>query len=478
MSTSGKILFYSFTARAFQSTLIGHLHELATRYPVVLLTEQMPEYIRDLLSNNELFPGLESMVPVDQFSARRCGLRENRRLYRLASDVLNTFRPTVVVTATDIHSQFDMYLTRLARCKGSMVVCVQPTMSLRSLADVRALLELTKAASMQPRWLPQPARILAARARKWCGQIYYHMVLATRCRGEHHSGARQVGSCTTGQLGMTSSDVQIVFGERDPITSCVSTWQAGVSTARLGVLPHHWVRETRKVFERVFQSRIRSSGEGGRRTAVLLLPTLDAPVGRVGREVGSIKDRREQWRELFNVVATGLPGWKIVLKPHPDVEDIEAVRTMLPRSLFCEIASPQDAVEPYVLNADLVIGFPLSTSTALYLAALINPARPVLSLDPDAELLGDTFADCEGIDHVKSTQVLREHLEKIRVGAWCPAENRPLRAPDRSGVWKPHSFAEVIEELMRSADGSPEPGRRWAYSSSDTIMAQTGAVRR
>ena len=72
--TIKKVLFYTSVPRLFRATLIGHLYEIAQVYPVVLLSEKLDEETEKVIRNKKLFPKLEKIVPVEQYTGRKMNL--------------------------------------------------------------------------------------------------------------------------------------------------------------------------------------------------------------------------------------------------------------------------------------------------------------------------------------------------------------------------------------------------------------------
>ena len=67
-SASRKVLFYSSVPRLFRTTYIAHLYEISRSFPVVLIAEALDNESKAALENEFLFPGLDSIVPVDQYT--------------------------------------------------------------------------------------------------------------------------------------------------------------------------------------------------------------------------------------------------------------------------------------------------------------------------------------------------------------------------------------------------------------------------
>jgi len=66
-----KILFYTSHSFLFRSTVIGHLYEISQKYPVILLSEKLDEETEKVIRNKKLFPKLEKIVPVEQYTGKK-----------------------------------------------------------------------------------------------------------------------------------------------------------------------------------------------------------------------------------------------------------------------------------------------------------------------------------------------------------------------------------------------------------------------
>ena len=109
-----KILFYTFTPRAFRATLIGHLYEICQKYPTVLLAEELDDATEKILKDRRWFPNLKEIVPVRQFTGKRVSLFvQNFRAFRQTKKTIKIYKPDVVISGSDYNSLFELYLFRL-----------------------------------------------------------------------------------------------------------------------------------------------------------------------------------------------------------------------------------------------------------------------------------------------------------------------------------------------------------------------------
>ena len=108
------LLFYTSVPRSFRTTLIGHLYKLASVYPVVLLSEDLDQFTEEIVKNKKLFPKLEEIIPIHQHTGeKRSLLAKNKELATIAREVIEKYRPRIVITANDLYL-FEMYLFREA----------------------------------------------------------------------------------------------------------------------------------------------------------------------------------------------------------------------------------------------------------------------------------------------------------------------------------------------------------------------------
>ena len=99
-----RVLFYTSIPRSFQTTLIGNLYEICQIYPVILLSEELDLEIKKILQNKELFPKLEGIVLVEQWTGRKMNpFFKNYYFYNLAKRIIRKYKPDIVITGNDVY---------------------------------------------------------------------------------------------------------------------------------------------------------------------------------------------------------------------------------------------------------------------------------------------------------------------------------------------------------------------------------------
>ena len=74
MTHQEKVLIYSSVPRLFRTSYIGHLFDISQKYPTILLTEKLDTDSEKAIRNKNLFPRLEEIIPVDQYTGKKRSL--------------------------------------------------------------------------------------------------------------------------------------------------------------------------------------------------------------------------------------------------------------------------------------------------------------------------------------------------------------------------------------------------------------------
>lgn len=440
MSDIKRILFYTHSPRAFRSTLIGHLYELCQHFPTVLLSEVLDAETEAVLRRRELFPRLEAIVPVHQFTGGPMpAVARNRYLYQVARDTITRYRPDVVLSASDMHSLFELYLFRFAKRIRARTITFQTAVDADDPNLLAYIVDLENAYARMSAFLPRAARLALVRAQKRLGHLLYHWVFPILV-GELPLVGRSSYILRRGNSGMRDADYHVVLSRRD-LQSCL---RAGVPAGKIRILSHPWGRQTRTFFEVAYQlgsEEGRSHADGKRVLAIL-------PGGEIGFRrpdflVISRGERRRRWEEIVRLVLTALPGWMVRVKPHPDSRDMPELKARFERlSPRVQIVDPASPVEWEIARSTVIVGLPRSSSTALLTAVLQCPEKPVISVDLEQEVLGDVYRGVEGIEYVTSRESLEKLLGRVRDGAY----GKPTR-PAADGSVHPGEFSTTVEAV-------------------------------
>ena len=408
-----RVLFYTSIPRSFQTTLIGNLYELCQLYPVVLIAEELNDATKELLGNKALFPKLEKVIFVEQYTGeKRNLLSKYYYLFKTAKKIVKEYKPDIVITVNDVYP-FEMYLMRFAKKTHAVNVCFQAALQMKDRKGEVAWWVLQNAHLRYPRFLPLPVRLLLAKLKKLLAYGLYYWILPV-CVGQKPFLGKSSFLDWHAALTPQVCDFQVVFSERD-----YAIYKAhGFPTERLLILPHPLKRKTREIFESLQSSALRVNPQKRENTITVMWP--DETISFRRRDYSIIpKEELQQKRiEIITRISQILGDWKIFIKPHPAVKDDtnkfqEIKNSLEPISSNIQITNPEEMAETYIQISNVVVGFP-PASTAIFVASLWYPEKPILSLDFQHELLGNFYEDVEGVEFIDSEEKFIEVLQLIR----------------------------------------------------------------
>lgn len=402
-----KIVFYTGIPRNFRTTSIGHLYELSQVYPTVLLSEELDEELKKNIENKKLFPKLEKVITVNQYTGpKRSIFQKNRHLYNVARETIYSHKPDVVIAPHDIYP-LEMYLMKFAKKIDAITLAVQEG-NVEDSESRRKYVDLINAYLRFPRFLPLFIRSFLVQCRKYAGHILYYWILPISV-GEKPFFGKSSYVLRKGISGMRDSDYRIVFSKRDYDIHL----KAGVLPEKLYILSHPLERNTRNFFEGVLFNK--NNYEIIDKIATLLIPAAEIGFKRKGHSFISEKERMKTNKETIRLIAKALKDWKIYIKPHPLVKNFNEMRKEFESiSDSVKVIDPPEPIDKYLKIGKAIIELPISMSTALFSASLLFPEKAILSLDLNKELSGDFYKDFKGIEYVDSEKKLIKILESIK----------------------------------------------------------------
>src|SRR4030042_2696125 len=149
------VLFYSGIPRAFRTTLIGHLYKIAQVYPTVLLSERLDNETDAVLRRKDLFPGLEKIVPVYQYTNQNQNpFIMNRYLHTVAKEAVLEHKPDIVIAPSDVDSLFEMYLMRFSKKINAFNITISGSISISEMRQIGKWFDLYRLHTYWPTVLP------------------------------------------------------------------------------------------------------------------------------------------------------------------------------------------------------------------------------------------------------------------------------------------------------------------------------------
>jgi hypothetical protein len=447
-SEPARILFYPHSARAFSSSLIGHLYELCQEYPVVLLAEPMHDSYASLLKNRALFPKLERVEIISGlgFSLREL-IRGNRKWHRLARDLVRQIQPQLVITENDMSSLFDMYLLREAKKNGATCLTIQGMLQ-REDTKILKFVELMNVCSdgTGP-GLRRQFRFWSYRARKRLGHFLVHYLLPwTVGEGDLHGRSSYV--LRRGASGLRDSDLNLVPTPQAFLAHTAS----GVPAEKLAVLPHPLLRVPHELYFVAADTGSTPIPPAEAKSILVLLTSV--PVGFHQHDYSLIdREHRQQTRlRILRLLHEIFPDWRILVKPHPDCGPIETVQEYFATVLdMITILPPSVPVEPHLIQCSIILDLPLSVTTTLFTAACACPEKPIISANVDQEFYGDHYKNYPGIDYVESMGELTALLLGIKAGSY---RKPPAAVATDPAMRKFTTTNDVVHYLLRSRSPS------------------------
>jgi len=431
--TIKKVVFYGAGMRSFRTVGISQLFEIAQKYPVVLLTEEMDKRIKEILEDKKLFPKLEKIILVHQHSGPKMNIfRKNWKLRNLAKRAILDYRPDVVVAPRDNYP-FDMYLLRFAKKIGALNLSFQVS-HIVDIEEVKKEVDLTNAYLRLPNFSPLPFRLFAIRLRKNLGHFLYHWLLPLLA-GEKPFLGKSSYILRSGTPGLRDSDYQIVFSQRE-YDLC---WRAGVPLEKLYLLKHPLERNSREFLLKNLPEE--QSKKEARKAVTVLVPPNDLGFRRTDFSLISKEERMRSRKEAISEITSTLKGWKVFIKPHPDFKNFEEFKDALETmSDSVEVIRPEEPSDKYVSVSKVVLGLPKANTNVLFYTSLISPEKIVLALDPERELLGDFYKNFEGVEYIDDKRKFINVLNLI-------AQNSYQKKPRNRAASGSKEFSETLEAI-------------------------------
>ena len=403
-----KVVFYYSTNRLLRTTLIGHLYEITQVYPVILLAEELDQELEKIIKNKELFPKLERIIFVYQHTGSQINIiKKNYELKKLAKDVIFNYKPDLVITPNDLYP-FEMYLLRFAKKINAVTLSLQPGNTLPG-DQIRKKIDLVNAHIRFPKFFPFFLRSFFVQCRKYYGHILYYWILPILA-GEKPFFGKSSYILKKGGSGMRDADYQIVFSERDYNIFL----KDGVFSERIYILSHPLKRKNaRKIFEKILLEN--GNEKTNEKFITFLVHSDEVGFRKKDHSFISQKERLKTRIEIIKLTVDALKDYKIFIKPHPNVRNFYKLKEIFePISPLVKVVEPSEPVDKYIKISSIIIGLPISMSTALFYTFLMFPEKIIISLDFDKELIGDFYEGHEGIKYIDNKEEFIETLKLIK----------------------------------------------------------------
>lgn len=400
---------------------------------MVLLSEELDSRTKEILNDKTLFPNLKEIIPISQFAGEKTNLwAKNRYLYNLAKYLIFRHQPDIIILDNDM-CLFEMYLLRFAKKINAMNICFQGGFLTGPRGPLAMRLNLENAYLKMPRFLPLGIKLLLAKLRKRLGHIIYYWILPLTV-GQMPFLGKSSYMLWQGNIGMRDGDCYVVFSKRD-FDICV---EDGTPPEKLYILSHPLLRQTRKFFETAYFSDMKKKDNGNAKILTIMLSPDEISFRRDDYSLIAREELLKGRAEIIALIVKILKDWKIFIKPHPATENTqELIRIFESISDNIKVADQTKLADELIEISDAILSFPPS-STTIFTSPMQCPGKPVLSLDLQKELLGDSFKGFSEIEYIDNKEKLITALESIRDGQYQKKNNNHLQ---------PEGFSSAIELL-------------------------------
>jgi len=406
-----KILFYTCTARAFRTTLVGHLYDVSQDFSVVLISEVLDPETEKVIKQKKYFPGLEKIIQVDLINNSKFDIfrKKTRKYYKLAKEIFEKEKPDILITSGDSLSLFEIYLNRLGKRYGVKNIAIQATFQIAEARKLSKWLDMVNVYTKFPLIIPFHIKIFLVKCRKYLGHFLYYWIFPLTV-GELPFFGKSSHVLKKGNSGLRDADYQFVFSKRD-----YDIWiKDGISADKLSILLHPLKTETREFFKANFFNEPENTIK--LKYILFILPDIEVGFIKKSKFFISRKHRISEWVDICDLVSRVYPDHNILLKPHPNsnpfIVELSNSLSKLDNKKI-EIIEGKNPIDKYINIADLIIGLPVSTSTALFTANLQCPQKKIISVNFDGELLGDCYKNFNGIIYAGNVQNFLEFIVRV-----------------------------------------------------------------
>jgi len=443
-----KVLFYTHSPRAFRATLIGHLYEIAQIYPTILLSEKLDAETENALKDKDLFPQLQEIIPVRQYTGEKRGLfAKNRYFHALANSAIQSYNPDILITANDVYP-FEIYLIRAAQKAGALTIVIEPSLHSLNLRDIAWQVDRVNAYFRFPSFFPFALRVGFVKIRKYAGYLLSSIILPLLVGEVPRLKSSVILYSPSGFL----ADYSICYSKEDYLLSL----QEGVSLQKLSILRNPlWREATRKLFEKVYFFPARKFHSGNKKTLLLLFPFHRIGFRREDRSIIGEKELEENNLTIVSLIAEILQDWNIIIKMHPDDRRLDTgLRDKFQTiSRSIETPNPDDPIDRYIEISDTIVALD-EPSTALFTASLQCPDKRILTIDLYKRWGGDFYKNFEGVEYIDNKEKLIHVLEEIRGGIHqrnVQRNSKPLENKEFSDT------VEALEYLFEQRNRESRP---------------------
>jgi hypothetical protein len=391
---NNKVVFYASVERNFRSTLLGYLVELqnSENIEIVLLHEHIDSDLLDFLKNKKFFPRIVEFVYIGQYDRNlTSNIRQFREISELANEIIIEYLPAIIITSSDFHSIFELFLCRAAKRFNIKIISIACSNSVGEMKKISKWISLYSI-NTKFKFVSPFLALLFYSFRKYAAHFSVHYIFPF-FSGNLPFFGKSSFLLYRGQSGMRDATYQIVFSEQEKL----HFQHSGVPSSKLITIRHPYYSDSIKT---IIKNHFCESLE----IDFLLLHSAEL-IGFDSNDFSiiSIEKRIDANIKIFNKINEYFPDKLIYIKLHPNVskQNLDYIKNRYLNAaknlLFINQSIP---IEVLLINSKVVIDLPRPVSTSIFMNTLFNPSGISISLDLFEEFLGDYYKFNNSVQYI------------------------------------------------------------------------------
>jgi hypothetical protein len=401
---NNRVILYSSVERNFRSTLLGYLLELQhfENIEIIFLHEQLESDLFNFLNNKIHFPRIVEFIFIGQYDRNlTSSINQFREISQLGNYIIIKYLPDIVITSSDFHSIFELFLCRAAKRYNKKIISVACSNSVGEMTKISKWIMLYSV-NTKFKYLSTNLGFIFYSLRKYVAHFSVHYIFPF-LSGNLPFWGKSSYLLYSGQSGMRDATYQIVYSEQEKL----HFQNSGVPVNKLISIRHPYYSDPiNTIVKNYFSESLEID--------FLILHSAEL-IGFNNNDLStiSIDKRLDANIKVFNKINIFFPDKFIYIKLHPNVSthNLDYIKNRYLSAannlLFIEQSLP---IEALLINSKVVIDLPRPVSTAIFMNTLFNPYGISISLDLFEEYLGDSYKFNNSVEYISNIDSFDDFL--------------------------------------------------------------------
>ncbi len=414
-----KVMLYTAVPRLFRTTYIGYVYEIAQEFPFILLAEELDPESNKVLKNKRLFPFLEKVIPIDQYTGKKRKLWESHLYFsRLAKKIIEEYKPNIIIGGSIVNS-FEKYLFRYGRLSGAITLAFQAGFQASSWDKVNLRSYLLWRDTPKNLKLPIYIRELKlgiVKLTEHIKEVIDFWVMPTLIGTDPYLNKSLFHYGIDGWV--REFDYSVVFSDKEVSVER----QMGRPRDKIMILTHPLLRKSRHIFEKAYHMPKIGIDKKLQKNITVMIDVNTSGHRRDNFQFISESEYLKSRINTIKLMSNILSDWKIFVKPHPTTkrDNFSFLKKYFEKhAKNIIIVDPMEPADKYITLSHIIVGFP-TPSTTLLTAMFQDPSKIIIYLDLFHEYLGDEFKNYPFINTIESLKNLKRLIIDIKNNKYKP----------------------------------------------------------